>query len=440
MIQTEPLITVGIFSAPEIRFCLEGDYCHENEKIANGNIETVTAKNGQIFYNGAYYSEICFAPVKKERTFFSLFDVTIGVQFHWERSEKQSFKGELLFFPDGDRIWAINRIPVEDYLKSVIASEMNGAAPTEFLKAHAVISRNWLLAQLERRNNPTPPASQNKQAGGEDKIIIKWYNRDDHTLFDVCADDHCQRYQGITRHISPQVLAAIEDTRGTTLLYNGKICDTRFSKCCGGITEEYQNCWQEEHHPYMPSIVDARPKQPVSSNVNYEKFILSSPDAFCKAPSGETLRQVLNDYDCETSNFYRWKVTYTQKEITELLYTKTGIDFEAIKNITPLKRGKSGRIIELKIEGASRSVIFGKELEIRRILSTSHLYSSAFVVETDEKDESSIPGKFILHGAGWGHGVGLCQIGAAVMGHKGYSYREILQHYYPPAILEKIYE
>ena len=438
----EPHITVGILSAPEIRFCLEGGYFLANEKVATGAVETITIENDRLLWNDSYYSGLTFIPANNDTSFFTLFNVVIGVKFHWERAEKQSFKGELLFIPCDGHIRAINRIPVEDYLKSVIASEMNGLAPAAFLKAHAIISRSWLLAQLERKNSSEIAASTPERTREylDEKVIIKWYDREEHTLFDVCADDHCQRYQGISRTLSPQVLEAIEDTRGEALLYNGKVCDTRFSKCCGGITEEFQNCWQDELHPYMPSVFDAPGGRKVYENIEYEKFILSSPYAFCSNPSKEVLQQVLNDYDRETNDFYRWKVVYSQKEITELLCNKTGIDFGEIENITPLKRGYSGRIIELRVKGSLCSVVFGKELEIRRILSPSHLYSSAFVVKTVGKNTNGIPEKFSLYGAGWGHGVGLCQIGAAVMGEKGYSCREILQHYYPSAILEKIYE
>lgn len=438
----EPHITVGILSAPEIRFCLEGGYFLADERVETDTEETITIENGRLLWNGSYYSGITFIPANNNASFFTLFNVVIGVKFHWERIEKQSFKGELSFIPFNDNILVINCITVEDYLKSVIASEMNGLAPAAFLEAHAVISRSWLLAQLARKNSSETTAStpERTRESLDEKVIIKWYDREEHTLFDVCADDHCQRYQGISRTLSPQVLEAIEDTRGEVLLYDGKVCDTRFSKCCGGITEEFQNCWQEELHPYMPSVFDVPVCRKVSENIEHEKFILSSPYAFCSDPSKEVLQQVLNDYDRETNDFYRWTVVYSQKEIEELLCNKTGIDFGEIESIIPLERGYSGRIIKLRIKGSLCSVVFGKELEIRRILSPSHLYSSAFVVKTVGKTTSGVPEKFILHGAGWGHGVGLCQIGAAVMGEKGYSCREILQHYYPSAILEKIYE
>ncbi|MDD6209152.1 MAG: SpoIID/LytB domain-containing protein [Bacteroidales bacterium] len=437
MSKTEPLITVGILTAPEIHFHFTGNYFSEQENTLFSGDNKVGLKNKQLLFNGKYYNELQFVPEKSDN-FFTLNDVTIGVDFHWQRKENQSFRGILRFQAVSSGILAINIINTEDYLKSVIASEMNGTASMAFLKAHAVISRSWLLAQIEnqkkkKRKYPDFIETEHKR--------IRWYDREDHILFNVCADDHCQRYQGITRHLSSVVMDAIENTRGEVLTYNGNICDTRFSKCCGGITEEFQNCWENEKHPYMPSIRDTKENtevHPTSDNI--EDFIRSHPDSFCRNPSGEVLSEVMNDYDCETTDFYRWTKEYTQEELSGLLFRRTGVQFGKILSLSPLKRGPSGRISELRITGSLRTVTIGKELEIRKALSPSHLYSSAFTVDATNPDNEGFPSRFILHGAGWGHGVGLCQIGAAVMGHKGYSYDEILKHYYPTATLQKIYE
>ena len=435
----EPIITVGILSAPEIRFRLEGSFLSPLQAHLSGEEECVAVKEGQLIWRGNCFSELLFSPENREEAFFTLFDVSIGIRFHWERKEAQSFRGSLLLRPNGDEITAINLINIESYLQSVIASEMNGNAPEAFLKAHAVISRGWLLAQIEKKGSDR---KKEETACNHDKNThIKWYDREDHALFDVCADDHCQRYQGITRTLSPQVLKAIEETRGEVLVYDGRVCDTRFSKCCGGITEEFQYCWENREHPYMPSITDsATTPTTLSGEAEAERFIRSRPSAFCGNPPKEALAQVLNGYDCETADFYRWTKSYTQTELSALLLQNTGIEFGKIKAITPLKRGKSGRIYELKIAGSLHTAVFGKELEIRRVLSESHLYSSAFTVTTASTDSDGFPQGFTLHGAGWGHGVGLCQIGAAVMGGSGYNYNEILNHYYPPATLKQLYE
>ena len=436
--RNEPIITVGILSAPEIRFRLDGNFYSPLQPSFSDTEECVTAQEGQLVWKNSRFSELRFSPQNEESDFFTLFNVSIGIRFHWERKEAQSFRGSLLLLPDKDQVLAINVINIENYLKSVIASEMNGNAPKAFLKAHAVISRSWLLAQIEKKGKPQPEKIKSDNCNN---TYIKWYDREDHSLFDVCADDHCQRYQGITRTLSPQVINAVEETRGEALVYENKVCDTRFSKCCGGITEEFQYCWENSEHPYMPSVTD-RPNTPIllANEAETESFIRSQPQAFCSNPSKEILQQVLNNYDCETTDFYRWSKSYTQAELSALLFQKTGIDFGNIEAITPLKRGKSGRIYELEIIGSLHKAVFGKELEIRRILSESHLYSSAFTVSVEKVNNDKFPQRFTLHGAGWGHGVGLCQIGAAVMGSKGFGYDEILKHYYPPATLKQLYE
>ena len=442
IVQNEPVISVGILAAAEIRFRLRGVFTSTQQTTLSDTDEVVSLKEGKLTWRDGLFTELLFAPENEAEGIFTLADVSIGIRFHWERKEEQSFRGSLRFIATGEGVQAINLINVESYLKSVIASEMNGNAPKAFLKAHAVISRGWLLAQIEKKNEaPHKKATPCHCREKEENTHIKWYDREDHSLFDVCADDHCQRYQGITRALSPQVIEAIEETRGEVLIYADRVCDTRFSKCCGGLTEEFQYCWEAREHPYMPSIADGL-SAPVtlSSEAEAEAFILSRPKAFCSNPPKDVLRQVLNDYDCETTDFYRWQQVYTQTELSELLLKKSGIDFGKVKTITPLKRGKSGRIYELKIEGSRHTAVFGKELEIRRVLSGSHLYSSAFTVTAGNPDNDGFPQQFTLCGAGWGHGVGLCQIGAAVMGSSGYSYNEILRHYYPSSLLKQLYE
>ena len=442
MMRNEPVISVGILAASEIRFRLQGAFTSPQQTTLSDTDEVVSLKQGKLAWRDGLFTELLFAPVNEANGFFTIADVSIGIHFHWERKEEQSFRGSLRLIATNEGVQAINLINIEDYLKSVIASEMNGSAPKAFLKAHAVISRSWLLAQIEKKNElPRKKNTPFHCLEEEENTHIKWYDREDHTLFDVCADDHCQRYQGITRTLSLQVIEAIEETRGEVLTYAGRVCDTRFSKCCGGLTEEFQYCWEEREHPYMPSIADGL-SAPVTlpDETGVDAFIHLRPKAFCSNPPQEVLQQVLNDYDCETTDFYRWQQVYTQTELSTLLLRKSGIDFGRVKAITPLKRGKSGRIYELKIEGSLHTAVFGKELEIRRILSKSHLYSSAFTVTANESDSDGFPRRFTLRGAGWGHGVGLCQIGAAVMGSSGYNYNEILSHYYPSSLFKQLYE
>ncbi|WP_081445986.1 DUF4922 domain-containing protein, partial [Prevotella melaninogenica] len=438
----EPIVSVGIVSGDEIRFQLNGTYTIGNKEVTGKQI--VKSKDGQILWNSTVYQELCFTPQNDDIS-FTLEDVTIGVDFHWERKEAQTFLGKLRFVVDGDKLWAINELPVERYLASVISSEMSATSSLELLKAHAVISRSWLLVQMRRRKAiemGVQTASAPVKVSDEEGVV--WYDSDAHTLFDVCADDHCQRYQGITKATSPHVEEAIKATRGQ-LLMNGKgICDARFSKCCGGVSEEYEYCWDNNHKPYLLSIVDnaplgTAPTIDLTDEAVAREWILSSPEAFCNTKDATVLGQVLNNYDQETQDFYRWTVDFTQSELAELIRRKSGLDFGEIIDLQPLERGKSGRITRLKIVGTKLTRIIGKELEIRRTLSESHLYSSAFVVERSEI-VNDIPQHFRLVGAGWGHGVGLCQIGAAVMGEKGYQYDEILHHYYQTAAIEAQYK
>ena len=438
----EPIVSVGIVSGDEIRFQLNGTYTIGNKEVTGRQI--VKFKDGQILWDSVAYQELCFTPQNDDIS-FTLEDVTIGVNFHWERKEAQTFLGKLRFVVDGDKLWAINELPVERYLASVISSEMSATSSLELLKAHAVISRSWLLVQMRRRKAiemGVQTASAPVKVSDEEGVV--WYDSDAHTLFDVCADDHCQRYQGITKATSPHVEEAIKATRGQLLMNGKEICDARFSKCCGGVSEEYEYCWDNTHKPYLLSVVDnapfgTAPTIDLTDEKTAQKWIQSSPEAFCNTKDAAVLGQVLNNYDQETQDFYRWIVDFKQTELAELIRRKSGLDFGEIIDLQPLERGKSGRITRLRIVGTKLTRIIGKELEIRRTLSESHLYSSAFVVERSEI-VNDIPQHIRLVGAGWGHGVGLCQIGAAVMGEKGYQYNEILHHYYQTAAIEAQYK
>ncbi len=424
----QSVIRVGIVSAPSLHFCLNDKYiCRQNGISVQGESE-VEATDTALRWNGELHHELLFEPKEPTEASFTLYDVTIGVDFHWERKEKQTFRGSLLLVNDAGKVCAINILPLEEYLKSVISSEMSSTASLQFLKAHAVISRSWLMAQIQKSSNS--PKSLNSSSssplmgrlGGGSSFRIRWYDREDHQLFDVCADDHCQRYQGITKISNLTAIEAVNQTQGEVLMYDGEICDARFSKCCGGVMEEFATCWSDENKPYLVSkpdiILDER-----SRDVR---------EAFCNTSDPAILSQVLNDFDQETTDFYRWNVEYTGLQLDELVRQKSGIDFGHIISLAPVKRGPSGRIILLEIQGTKQTVTVGKELEIRRWLSPSHLYSSAFdVIKLDDG--------FRLEGRGWGHGVGLCQIGAAVMGSLGYDYREILSHYYPGADIEQAY-
>ena len=398
-VRTEPTIDVGIMQGEEIVFLLNNPYT-ANGTIYNIGERKAALKDEKIIFEGSTFDELTFVPASDDHSTFSLHGVTIGKEFHWQQQETQTFQGALILRIIDGELHAINRIAIEDYLTSVIASEMSGTSSVELLKAHAVISRSWLLAQIKAAPS-TPPEGASE--------AIRWYDREAHTHFDVCADDHCQRYQGVSRKVTPQVYEAIRATRGIVLSYEGEVCDARFSKCCGGRTELYESCWDDTPHPYL-SVVD---------------------DPFCNTDDPKILSEVLNHYD-QSTDFYRWTVEYTQEELSDLVRRRSGFDYGDIMDLIPIERGPSGRIVHLQITGTKATRIIGKELEIRRTLSESHLYSSAFEVE--KINEKTSP-TFILHGSGWGHGVGLCQIGAAVMGAKGYNYKEILHHYYPEATL-----
>lgn len=433
------MLRVGIVSADTIRFCLNGKFRVEYGAVTE-NAEgehTVVASAVGMKWKDAVATSIVFVPESDGAT-FTLHEVIIGIDFHWQRTQQQTFSGELHLCMDNGKICAINCLPVEDYLLSVISSEMSSTSSLQLLKAHAVISRSWVMGKMKKSKGtesdtecetsvPYVPISSipSSSAAFALPTYIRWYDTQSHTQFDVCADDHCQRYQGIV-NVNPMVCRAVEETCGEVLMYDDEVCDTRFSKCCGGMMEEFQNCWQDEPKAYIvgkPDIID-------------DSRSVAVVDAFCNTNDRQIISQVLNDYDQETADFYRWKVTYTQAQLSELVCRKSGVDFGTILSLEPVERGVSHRIVRLRIVGTKCTAIVGKELEIRKWLSETHLYSSAFDVEQLMDDEGNI--QFVLNGRGWGHGVGLCQIGAAVMGHLGYDYREILTHYYPNSEIHKI--
>lgn len=435
----EPIIRVGIMYEEEISFQLNGIYTLQQNGNAYTGKQTIKYRSDKIEFDGLVINpeEFILKPNSYENGSFELFDVTIGIKFHWERKENQSFKGSLHFLCEDGKLIAINVLKLEDYLASVISSEMKASSSMELLKAHAVISRSWLMAQVLKGETIQSSEEVYQSTTETEEELVKWYDREDHSNFDVCADDHCQRYQGITRQSNEAVLKAIEATKGQVLISDNQICDARFSKCCGGISETFENVWEPQAHKYLQAINDHKEsdvKLDLRNESAAENWIQSSSDVFCNNSDKAILSQVLNDYDMETPDFFRWEVRYTQKELSELVNRKTGKNFGEIIDLIPLQRGLSGRIIRLKIVGEKLTFTIGKELEIRKVLSESHLYSSNFILEKENQ-----AGDFILKGAGWGHGVGLCQIGAAVMGAKGYSHKEILLHYFKGAVLENRY-
>ena len=445
----QPNVNVGIVSGQKIHFSLNKPYLAKGEMVTGE--QEVAFSEGGILWNGNQYSSLTFHPQSADAS-FSLSDVTIGVNFHWERKETQTFLGTLHFVVESDKICAINELPVERYLESVISSEMSATSSLELLKAHAVISRSWLLAQMKKRREVAESGNNFFSFVKKDDRLIRWYDREDHTIFDVCADDHCQRYQGITKETSPHVAEAIRQTKGQILMDGDDICDARFSKCCGGVTEEFQYCWEDTPKNYLSSVRDIiqgvksvgsaapAPLPSLQDEAAADAWIRSNPPAFCNTTDKKILSQVLNDYDQETADFYRWKVTLTQEKLKQLLDEKLKMNFGDILDLQAEERGKSGRISQLRIVGTEKTFVIGKELEIRRALSDTHLYSSAFVVDRCDIDEKGVPQHFDIIGAGWGHGVGLCQIGAAVMGEEGFDYDAILLHYYQGAEIKKVYK
>ena len=428
----QEILTVGVVSLPELSFNFKTPYTFLGNYYTGPH--TATAKYGKILFEGNLYDEVYFKHTGAEGS-FELNNVTIGVDFHWNRQETQLFPDDLKLIVENGKVTAVNCVGIENYLVSVISSEMSATNSMELLKAHCIISRSWILAQIQKNKELKAAGVDYSACVDTDAERIKWYDREDHVNFDVCADDHCQRYYGLSRASTQAVRDAVDQTWGRVLTYGGKICDARFSKCCGGVYEEFKFCWEPKDVPYLVRRRDSAtpadfPDLTVEENAC--KWILSEPDAFCNTKDQQILSQVLTNFDQETKNFYRWKVEYTVEELSELVRRRSGEDYGEILDLIPIARGTSGRLWKLKIVGSKKTKVIGKELEIRKTLSPSHLYSSAFVVEKQE-------GKFILHGAGWGHGVGLCQIGAAVMGAQGYKYDEILAHYFPGSIVEKKY-
>jgi SpoIID/LytB domain protein len=444
----EPLISVGILTDKKVTFELYGDYkTSVTAKYINGRFSAEIV-NEQIVCKSSNEKlsskdELIFSPKDSTIDTFLIRNVTIGVKFHWERKEKERFSGLLKLKKDKNKIAVINILPIEKYLTSVISSEMSAKSSLQLLKAHAIVSRSWLLAQIEKSKSLKKAKSKYSSSYETANEHIKWYDREDHELFDVCADDHCQRYQGVTKIFTEIARNAVTQTRGIVLMSNNKICDARYSKSCGGISESFENVWEPIKYDYLISINDYKfPPENFNTDFSNErnavKWIKGNPASYCNTTDKKILSQVLLDYDQETTDFFRWKIIYTQAELAEIIKTKSGIDFGSIIDLIPIERGKSSRLIKMKIVGTNRSLIVGKELEIRKFLSKSHLYSSAIVVEKSGI-QNGIPQKFEIYGAGWGHGVGLCQIGAAVMAEKGHEFDEILLHYFKHAELKKIY-
>jgi len=445
---SEPHISVGILSDTKIKFELYGEYSSYGFKhFFSGRYEAELVGD-RIICKGEkdkieITDEIIFEPQEPDNESFLIREVVIGVKFHWERKEKQRFTHSLKLVRDGNKITAINIVPIEKYLMSVISSEMSAKCSLQMLKATAVVSRSWLLAQIEKSKSIKSNKSDYSTVYQTEDELIKWYDREDHKLFDVCADDHCQRYQGVTKMTSEAARKAVEQTAGIVLLEGDKILDARFSKACGGISESFENVWEPVKHPSLTAIYDYKFiaddfNDDFTKEENAEKWIKANPPAFCNTNDPKILNQILLDYDQETKDFYRWTIEFTQSQLSDLIKRKSGIDFGQIKDLIPVERGLSARLIKLKIVGTKKTLTIGKELEIRRTLSETHLYSSAFIVEKiGSKDVA--PEKFILRGAGWGHGVGLCQIGAAVMAEQGFQFDEIAIHYFKNAALKKIY-
>jgi SpoIID/LytB domain protein len=447
-IKKEPDISVGIFTEKKIDFELHGDFKSFGMHGTFSGVYSAEIADDRIICRKdtekiEISDEITFEPQDFEAESFVLRDVTIGVKFHWERKEKERFRGSLKLLKDGDKIVAINLIPIENYLVSVISSEMSAKSSLQLLKAHSIISRSWLLAQIEKSKTLKTKNLGYSTIHESGEEYIKWYDREDHKLFEVCADDHCQRYQGVTKVFTDVARQAVKQTAGVVLTSSDMICDARYSKSCGGISESFENVWEPVEYPYLTSVVDYKFgaesfNTDFKIEANARKWIAGNPSSFCNTSDKKILSQVLPDFDQETTDFFRWTVEYSQAQIAGLINGKSEFDFGDILDLIPVQRGNSARLIKLKIVGSKKTLIIGKELEIRRILSQSHLYSSAFMVEKSDEIKG-VPQKFILRGAGWGHGVGLCQIGAAVMAARGYQFDEILLHYFKNAKLKRIY-
>ena len=443
-IDREPTIQVGLLTGvSDVRIAFAGSFVTAAGETAKEGDYTASAENGGVTLAGAGGSpEIAFSPSDFDLCRFTVHGVKIGIDFHWEREESQQFQGALKILADGDSLTLINELPLESYLVSVISSEMSASCPPELLRAHAVVSRSWLLAQLCAADHSS---AANEWTDGSQDELIRWYNRENHLGFDVCADDHCQRYQGISKAFSQAAFDAVRDTRGEVIAYHGEICDARYSKSCGGMTEVYRAAWEDKDAPYLTSVYDAPGSEPsgyrmpLSTEANADAWITSSPPAYCGVVTPKILARIVPAFDQETPDFYRWRVEYSQEELMDVLRSRLGVNFGRVRKLEPLERGESGRIIRLRIAGEKRTLVIGKELEIRRVLSRAHLYSSAFVVRATQGHLSDFPARFALIGAGWGHGVGLCQIGAAVMADRGHSHAEILSHYFKGAETARLY-
>ncbi|HSB08739.1 MAG TPA: SpoIID/LytB domain-containing protein [Blastocatellia bacterium] len=446
----EPVIDVGLLTTNRaVTIELAGSYTSAGGGLLSEGAHTARAENGAVTFDGLTSlaaPAIELSPVDFDSSRFTVRGVKIGIGFHWEREESQQFQGTLKVMAAGDSLTLINQVPIESYLISVISSEMSASCPAELLRAHAIISRSWLLAQLARPSTrPASTASASSEASAAEDELIRWYGRESHQHFDICADDHCQRYQGISKAFSESAFDAVHDTRGQVLTYGGEVCDTRYSKSCGGMTEIYSSVWEDEDFPYLKPVYDGPGSEPpghrlpLSIEANAEDWIASTPLAYCAMVTPELLGRILPGFDQETGDFYRWRVEYSQEELSEILRSRVGLDFGQIHALLPVERGESGRIIKLKIAGEKRTLVIGKELEIRRALSPSHLYSSAFVVRAAAQSGSDYPARFTIIGAGWGHGVGLCQIGAAVMADRAHTHQEILAHYFQNSTINKLY-
>lgn len=430
----EPKITVGIMETDEIKGILEGEFYAESRGPLMGPFRA-RMEEGKIRIFNPSHQRLDFPHSirfdSSREAIFTLLSVPVGKGFHWERKVSSRFQGNLILtMTPGNRITIINEIPLEDYLTSVIASEMNASLPLEFLKAHAIIARSWILSILERKGRDHKIQREKISTNGE---VIRWYSHEGHDLYDVCAEDHCQRYQGFPKGKFHSIREAIDETRGEVLLYRGEICDSRYSKACGGITETYETAWEDRSIPYLRSISDAPFSfHPLRTEEEAERWILSKPEAYCHIKEERLAERILPELDHQTKDFFRWKVEYDQEELEEILREKSGYDFGRLKEMIPLERGPSGRIKRLRMIGSKLNLVVGKELEIRRWLSRSHLLSSAFTI----KREGS---RWIFYGAGWGHGVGFCQIGAAVMSLRGFSAEMILKHYFQGVEIKKVY-
>jgi stage II sporulation protein D len=452
--EKEPMIRVGLMTgARSARISLSGRFVAENGDSLREGDYSASLDGGDVLIKGDVSlraPSIVIRPIDFESCVFTVHDITIGIDFHWERKEAQQFKGALRLLATTEGLTLINELQLESYLISVISSEMSAACPPELLRAHSVVSRSWLIAQLNKTENKAAleqaanVQNESQTIDNTSSEIIRWYDRENHTDFDVCADDHCQRYQGISKAFAQEAFDAARDTRGKVLVSNDEICDTRYSKSCGGVTEVYRAAWEEREVSYLASVYDGSGevsdyRMPLTNEANAEAWITSSPPAYCNNISAELLGRILPGFDQETRDFYRWEVNYSQDELGEILRSRLGVDLGRILALEPVERGESGRIIRLRIRGEAQSVVIGKELEIRRALSRSHLYSSAFVALAERDEAKDCPQRFRLIGAGWGHGVGLCQIGAAVMADQGYAHKEILAHYFKGAALRAVY-